>query len=364
MSESTLGVVHVTAYPLIKLPGDGLWVMLETLPDTVRLETYHQANFEVMLSTQELSYEDYDKLRLENPGVEYPVLRKPGNTVGRVVGETPSTAEPASQSNPPVEAEAEEEGSFWDKAQLTLDVAGLAPSVGIIADVANTVISLGRGDFVGAGLNIISIIPGPGDAIGTAGKIARRTEKIAEAAAEKTAREAAEKVKKEAAEKRAKEQAASKNQAKDTNGENDGIQVKNNRRKEIDEKCGHLKKGANGGGAHSATKAPQNDGLDSHHMPPKSTTGLDQNDGPAIKMDPRDHHKTQSNGRNGASSIEYRNRLQELIEAGQWDEAIRLDIADVKAIAEAGGDPTKYDERIKEMLEYFECLKKHGFLTK
>jgi hypothetical protein len=29
--------------------------------------------------------------------------------------------------------------------------------------------------------------------------------------------------------------------------------------------------------------------------------------------------------------------------------------ADVKAIAEAGGDPTKYDKRIKEMLKYFDA---------
>ncbi len=50
------------------------------------------------------------------------------------------------------------------------------------------------------------------------------------------------------------------------------------------------------GGRHGDTKKPTGDGLDSHHMPPKSVNGLPPDEGPAIQMKPEDHRQTASHG--------------------------------------------------------------------
>ena len=56
---------------------------------------------------------------------------------------------------------------FWSKAldgvQAGLDVVGFVPRVGEIADGINALISLGRGDYVGATLSAISMVPVVGD---------------------------------------------------------------------------------------------------------------------------------------------------------------------------------------------------------
>ena len=180
---------------------------------------------------RDLSYEDYATFREKAPQVglpDYPdpALRRKGgthangNTLGRVVGETASTKVPAKAANPPIEAETEEEDitgeQVLDGIQLGLDVVGLIPVVGEAADIISAGISLARGDYVGAGLSLLSAIPFVGYA-GSAGKAARYGAKMAEAsgkaakeAAEKTAKEAADKAAKEAAEKKAKEEAARK----------------------------------------------------------------------------------------------------------------------------------------------------------
>ena len=54
--------------------------------------------------------------------------------------------------------------------QASLDVAGLVPGVGEIADGVNALISLGRGDVAGATFSATSMLPIVGDAIGRAGR--------------------------------------------------------------------------------------------------------------------------------------------------------------------------------------------------
>lgn len=175
--------------------------------------------------SKELNEDEYETLRtryLKSEQATLPPFNsfKSGNTVGRVVGETAPAAVPATQANPPIEAETEEEGitggQVLDGIQLGLDVVGLIPVVGEAADIISAGISLARGDYVGAGLSLLSAIPFVGYA-GSAGKAARYGAKMAEAsgkaakeAAEKTAKEAADKAAKEAAEKKAKEEAARK----------------------------------------------------------------------------------------------------------------------------------------------------------
>jgi hypothetical protein len=209
-------------------------------------------------------------------------------------------------------------------------------------------ISLGRGDFVGAGLSAAAMIPFAGWGA-TVGKVGRKATK-----------EAAEKVAKEAAEKRAKEVAERKAKSKS------GVKVK--LRELIEKLCGKKKKG-NGkgkyrGGSHDKTLKPTGDGLDSHHMPAKDAykgRDLHMDDGPTIQMDPTDHALTKSNGK-VTGSQKYRAEIEDLLKKGDWEGAMQREIEDVKRVAKEIGDPHKYDEVIGEMQDYFNCLKLHALL--
>jgi len=64
---------------------------------------------------------------------------------------------------------------FLDDLQLGLDIVGFIPGVGDVLDLVNAGISLGRGDYLGAGLSAAAAIPIIGSA-GGAGRIARRGE--------------------------------------------------------------------------------------------------------------------------------------------------------------------------------------------
>ncbi|MCJ7960258.1 MAG: hypothetical protein MUW57_27835 [Pseudomonas sp.] len=157
--------------------------------------------------SKEMQEEEYEALRAGYLRTEQATLPpfssfKSGNTIGRVVGETAPAAVPASQANPPIEAETEEEGitgeQILDGIQLGLDAVGLIPVVGDVADIASGVISLARGDYVGAGLSLLSAIPFVGYA-GTAGKATRYGAKMAEASG-KAGKEVVEKAGKKAKE--------------------------------------------------------------------------------------------------------------------------------------------------------------------
>ena len=64
-----------------------------------------------------------------------------------------------------------------DNIQTTLNIAGLIPGAGEVADVANGFISLARGNYIDAAFSFVSIAPVIGDAIGKGGKTARFIEK-------------------------------------------------------------------------------------------------------------------------------------------------------------------------------------------
>lgn len=125
-----------------------------------------------------------------------------GNTLGRVNGETPASAQAANDANPEVESETPSEGvtgnEILDGIQLGLDIVGLIPVVGELADVANAGISLARGDYAGAALSLLSAIPLAGYA-GSAGKVVWHATKATVETTGKAAREVAEaRVRKEA----------------------------------------------------------------------------------------------------------------------------------------------------------------------
>ena len=128
--------------------------------------------------------------------------------------------------------------------------------------------------------------------------------------------------------------------------------------------CEHLERGsAEGryrGGSHRQMTKPINDELDSHHMPPADSIKgtLSRNDGAAIQMEKVDHEKTLSWGSSAEARI-YREQQEKLIEDGKFDKAFANDAADVSRVAVRAGDPTRYDEAIREAQTYADCLQQH-----
>jgi RHS repeat-associated protein len=112
------------------------------------------------------------------------------------------------------------------------------------------------------------------------------------------------------------------------------------------------------GGPHEETKLPTGDTLDSHHMPARSISPLDAEKGPAIKMEREEHRLTSSYG-SGPGAVEYRAKIKEMIDKGEWRQALATEIRDVRRVAGA-----KYNQAIKEMLEYARTLKETGLLKK
>ena len=56
-------------------------------------------------------------------------------------------------------------GAALDGLQLVLDIAGFLPApIGVVCDLANSVISLARGDVCGAAMSLLGAVPGLGDA--------------------------------------------------------------------------------------------------------------------------------------------------------------------------------------------------------
>lgn len=55
---------------------------------------------------------------------------------------------------------------------IMLDLAGLIPGVGEVADLANAIDYAKKGDYLFAGLSLISMVPEIGDVIGKGGKVA------------------------------------------------------------------------------------------------------------------------------------------------------------------------------------------------
>ena len=83
-----------------------------------------------------------------------------------------------------------------------------------------------------------------------------------------------------------------------------------------------------------------------HHMPANNINGLETNDGPAIRMDKEDHRETASCG-NSKEAREYRAEQARLIESGDFEGAMQMDIDDIHS---KFGD--KYDEAIEQAVEY------------
>ena len=119
-----------------------------------------------------------------------------GNTTGIVVPDT--APNPHGNSAPPIKP-TEPEKSWWsrwgsDVVHTGLDVVGLIPGVGEIADGANALIYLAEGDKVNAAISAAAMIPGAGMAA-TGAKYGKKAVGAAvEAGGKKAGREASEAV--------------------------------------------------------------------------------------------------------------------------------------------------------------------------
>lgn len=156
-----------------------------------------------------------------------------GNTCGPV---TPDTSpNPYGNSKPAITATPQEAG-WWqrwgsDALHLTLDVVGLIPVVGELADGANAVAYLIEGDKANATLSALAMVPGAGMAA-TGAKLGKKAAGAAVEGSAKATRQAAEQgAKKEAAEE------ASEQAAKKSDGNGGGYDKGKKRMKETEVKC-------------------------------------------------------------------------------------------------------------------------------
>lgn len=133
--------------------------------------------------------------------------------------------------------------------------------------------------------------------------------------------------------------------------------------------CAHLACGAPGsayrGGAHGCVGKADNKigpsgSIHSHHTPADVYSPLPRPVGPAIQMRDVDHRLTSSYGSkvHGPSYQPQRAALAR----GQTMQALLMDAAEVRAIAAQTGDPTRYDDALRQMFLYANCLKQNGLM--
>lgn len=266
-----------------------------------------------------------------------------GNTTGLIVPQT--VAKPHGSSAPPIKPTAKEE-SWWSKwggvVHTALDVVGMIPVVGEVADGANALIYAAEGDAVNAALSAASMLPVGGQAA-TAAKWGKKGLDAAQAT--KATAKAETKVVKQAAKKEVKEEAA---EAGGKNGGNKGGKDKGS--------CKHLEKGPPGakyqGGKHSRVREDSQLGVrESHHVPPKSVSPHGVSGGPSISMDYADHRSLPSTGRSTVSPASQ--ALARLANSGPagYLAAMTTEIADIRS--KFGN---KYDPAIAWMLLWAACM--------
>ena len=95
-------------------------------------------------------------------------------------------------------------------------------------------------------------------------------------------------------------------------------------------------------------------GREAHHIPANEVNGLESRDGPCISMDAKDHRKTASCGIS-KEAREYRKMQRELIEAGDYKAALKMDIDDI-LFSNKFDDAEKYKAGLHEAADYAERM--------
>lgn len=237
-------------------------------------------------------------------------------------------------------------------------------------DIHDTVLDdvvAGAAESLGASEGVTTVLQAAAGAVGNPANILKEGgERVAREAAEEAAERAAREAAEEASERAARESAEEASEAT----------ARRNAR--VSQNCyaaalaAMIIARAAGepyvGGPHGTpmnggASGPVGDGLDSHHTPPNSVNRLSLARGPAIQMDPNDHYLTASNGKTVGYKL-YNTEQGRLIRTGRtgFMSAIRRDIVDVRRIAAAQGNPTKYDKALAMMFTYATCLAGSGAL--
>jgi hypothetical protein len=97
------------------------------------------------------------------------------NTTGILQKSPAVSAGKAEDANAAVKVDPTEISKL-DALQMLLDVVGLIPGFGAPADLLNSLVSAMRGDWLGAGLSLVGVVPIAGEAA-TAAKIAKNSER-------------------------------------------------------------------------------------------------------------------------------------------------------------------------------------------
>jgi hypothetical protein len=275
------------------------------------------------------------------------------NTQGLIVPETSPNFSGANNSAPTPKPETPKEEGWWkrwgsDVTHGVLDVVGLVPVLGEVANGAGALIYLAEGDPVSAAFDAAAMWPAGGQAA-TGGKYAAKAatkaaKEAAQAAEKKLAKEAAEAAEKKAL-KEAEEKAAKKKAEEGGNVKRD---------------CKALEGGIPGakykGGKYSSVKKGGAErGQEAHHMPADAASPKGTSEGVAIQMDKGDHAQTASYD-NKAGSAAYRATQKQLAASGKagYAAAMAMDVADIRS---KFGD--KYDGAIAQGLLYAKCM---GFI--
>ena len=79
-------------------------------------------------------------------------------------------------------------------------------------------------------------------------------------------------------------------------------------------------------------------------------------------MDPADHRLTSSYG-NSAEARAYRAEQQRLLNEGRVQDAIQMDIDDIRRIENEIGQPGKYDSAVQQMQDYASNLDPNDFVS-
>ena len=119
-------------------------------------------SFEGTLSEAQEEFPDVDFTKLDPssiPTIDHPELGKTPIITKPVVWETLNEYD-GEKTGKPVSWD-----DWADATQTALDVVGLIPAVGEIADCLNGVISLARGDYAGAALSFAAMVPFFGSAV-------------------------------------------------------------------------------------------------------------------------------------------------------------------------------------------------------
>ncbi|WP_333682216.1 hypothetical protein [Dyella sp.] len=94
-------------------------------------------------------------------------------------------------------------------------------------------------------------------------------------------------------------------------------------------------------------------GIERHHFPANSVSPFSTYSGPAIHIDKVDHGFTSSHTFAGQDGKLYRAEVRTLINQGRMRDAIAKEIWDIRrAAVQGGGSASKYNQAIKEALDY------------